>query len=381
MIEGREERRMAQALMRWMFAPVVLAVVLVGAAASELLAARIRIVDLGTLGGASSEATALSNSGHVVGWSTDAAGAVRAFLYRNGAMANLGTLPGGSASYATGINEHGQVVGHGGINEHGPHFSEFTQGFIWDGGNLQPLGALHCPCSFNQRHGTSAAHAINAHGQVVGDSGTVRGESVRHAFVWQNGAMEDIGGGAGSRSISHAFGINGSGQVAGTFEGRAALFQDGTHRDLGTLPGHTGSTARAINAAGVVVGESAVEPASDFRAFLWDGAMRDLGTLPGDTVSQARGVNGAGFVVGWSGTPGGSSRAFLWQRGVMHDLNRFLPAGSGWVLTSAAGINDRGEIAGVGLRNGQSRAFLLTWRPRANPGRLEKLLEPLRRPR
>jgi probable HAF family extracellular repeat protein len=364
-----------------MLAPMLLAALLVGTTATEPLAARARVVDLGTLGGASSEATALDNSGQVVGWATDAGGAVRAFLYRDGAMLNLGTLPGGSSSQATAINEHGQVVGFGGINEHGPQFREFTQGFVWAGGTLQPLGALHCPCTVNQRYGTSAAYAINALGQAVGDSATVRGASVRHAFVWQNSAMQDIGGGAGSLFVSQAFGINGSGQVAGSFDGRAAVFQDGTHHDLGTLPGHTSSVARAINAAGVVVGESAVEPGSDFRAFLWDGAMRDLGTLPGDAVSQARGINGTGLVVGWSGTPGVSSRAFLWKGGAMHDLNGFLPAGSGWVLTSAAGINDRGEIAGVGIHDGQSRAFLLTWRPPWSPVRREKLLDLLRRPR
>src|SRR5262245_17966926 len=140
-----------------MIALSLLALSFVAVAATAPLAARFRVVDLGTLGGASSEATGLNNSGEVVGWSRDETGAARAFLYRDGAMVNLGTLPGGSASFATAINDLGQVVGYGGINEFGPQFREFTQGFFWDAGAMRPMGALFCPCSFNQRYGTSAA--------------------------------------------------------------------------------------------------------------------------------------------------------------------------------------------------------------------------------
>src|SRR5262249_55607733 len=37
-----------------------------------------------------------------------------------------------------------------------------------------------------------------------------------------------------------------------------------------------------------------------------------------------------------------------------------LPAGSGWVLQSAAGISDGGQIAGTGTLNGVTRGFLLS---------------------
>jgi len=106
--------------------------------------------------------------------------------------------------------------------------------------------------------------------------------------------------------------------------------------------------------------------------------MHDLGTLPGDAVSQARGINTDGLVVGWSGTAGGNSRAFIWFRGMMLDLNVFLHPHSGWVLTSAAGINDRGEIAGAGLHDGQPRAFLLTWDNGSDKPALDKLLDRLK---
>lgn len=44
----------------------------------------------------------------------------------------------------------------------------------------------------------------------------------------------------------------------------------------------------------------------------------------------------------------------------MRNLNRLIPANSGWQLTVARAINDAGQIVGDGILNGQQRAFLLT---------------------
>jgi len=55
---------------------------------------------------------AATGSGQVVGVSDAADGYWHAFLWQNGAMTNLGTLPGGTRSEAYGINDLGQVVGY-----------------------------------------------------------------------------------------------------------------------------------------------------------------------------------------------------------------------------------------------------------------------------
>jgi probable HAF family extracellular repeat protein len=87
--------------------------------------------------------------------------------------------------------------------------------------------------------------------------------------------------------------------------------------------------------------------------------MRRLGALPGDDASEARAINVTGHVVGRSGAADFSrSRAVLWQGGVPVDLNS-IAAAPGWALSSATGINDVGQVVGVGLRDGQIRAFRL----------------------
>jgi probable HAF family extracellular repeat protein len=74
------------------------------------------MTDLGTLGGSYSFANAINDSGQIVGYSTTSAAqnpakAGDAFLYNNGTMTNLGTLPGFSSSFATAINDSRQIVG------------------------------------------------------------------------------------------------------------------------------------------------------------------------------------------------------------------------------------------------------------------------------
>jgi probable HAF family extracellular repeat protein len=148
--------------------------------------------------------------------------------------------------------------------------------------------------------------------------------------------------------------------------------QDGSAHELPSLGGTVntsliavGNRAIAINSQGQIVGGSTLPGNTTAHAVLWPNktSILDLGTLPGDSVSGALSINDQGDVVGVSNDASGNPRAFLWQNGVMYDLNdpAVIPAGSPLFLLFAAGINSRGEISGFGLTSSfEVHAFLAT---------------------
>ena len=318
------------------------------------------LTDLGTLGGPDSEAAALNVYGEVAGTSTIANGQRRAFRYRNGQMLDLGTLIGGQFSEAAAISDSGAVVGYSGWNCCGPAFQQMRLGFVWQDGALRSTDYLYCICSYNRRTGESRAYAINARGRVVGHSLNLR-------FVWQAFSWERD---RGIRSIvefdfreggleSVAYGVNARDDVVGEHGGRAFLIRDGVRDVLGVLDGDVSSSARAVNAISQVAGFSTAADGAR-RAFVWDGTMRALPHLARSVSSEALAINVQGEIVGRSGNRDLSeARAIVWRRGVATDLNSQVAA-PGWLLVTATGINDVGQIVGTALRGGQRRAYLLT---------------------
>jgi probable HAF family extracellular repeat protein len=296
------------------------------------------LIDLGTLGGAFSDAVAINDAGQVVGVSETASGQLHGFLWHNGMMTDLGTL-GGSFSAAVAINDAGQVVGVSQIASGQFH------GFLWHNGVMTDLGTLG--------GSDTVAVAINASGQVVGRS--VAADGHLHGFLWHNGVMTDLGTLGGS--FSAAVALNKGGQVVGVsetanFELHGFLWQNGVMTDLGT-PGGAFSEATAINAAGQVVGQSRTASGED-HAFLWqDGVMTDLGTL-GGSFSAALALNEGGQVAGASQTASGQLHGFLWHNGMMTDL-----ATLGGSFSDAVAINDKGQLVGVSeTASGQLHGFL-----------------------
>ena len=72
------------------------------------------------------------------------------------------------------------------------------------------------------------------------------------------------------------------------------------------------------------------------------------------------GVNDSSQVVGWMGQTTNFERAFSWDNCETVDLNNRIAPDSGWQLLHATAINERGQIVGYGLFQGQQVGFLLT---------------------
>jgi probable HAF family extracellular repeat protein len=322
-------------------------VLLTAAFAPAARAQSYAITNLGTFNG-DSFVSGVNAGGLVAGYANTVQNAQpRACLYQDGGINNLGTL-GGAASQSHGINASGVVVGES-LTAAG-----LTHAFSYAGdGPMQDIGTLG--------GNFAIATGINDSGTITGYAGDANNNS--HSFIRSGGVMTDLGTLGGSES--YATGINASGQVVGyaqdaTYADHAYLYTPNVGmKDIGTLGGSY-AFANAINNSGEVVGDSFVAIGGNTqRAFSYlNRVMTDLGTLGGDN-SNAHAINNQGAIVGTSNLADGSNAPFLYRNGAMVNINTFLPANSGWVLTDAYGINDSGLIVGNGTFNGQARAFLL----------------------
>ena len=108
------------------------------------------------------------------------------------------------------------------------------------------------------------------------------------------------------------------------------------------------NAAFAIDNSGQIVGISDRSGDATTYAVLWqNGATTNLGVLPGDVTSVAYDIDAQCQVVDDSCDAAFNCRAFLWDHGVVMDLNSPTPLASPLYLTGVGGINDEGEIAGT----------------------------------
>ncbi|MGA2853484.1 MAG: Ig-like domain-containing protein, partial [Verrucomicrobiota bacterium] len=229
---------------------------------------------------------------------------------------------------------------------------------------LLALISCRCPGQSYQLTDLGALIGTNSYAQGINNQGQVVGYWVTtnrsHAFLYQAGAVTDLGllGGTNNYALS----INNVGQVVGFAEttngSRAFLYQDGVITNLGSLGG-SGSYAFGINGSGQIVGH--VDTLNGARAIMYDtGSVINIGTL-GGTNSYAFGINNVLQVAGSSLTAdNATTHAFLWQSGIINDLNQLQTNTGGWELIDAHGINDFGNIVGWGVISNQEHAFVFS---------------------
>ena len=286
------------------------------------------VIDLGAPAGGISTAQAINAVGQVAGTNTpvgpDVNGplSLRPFLWTEGlGMLDLKTSPrlDFSPVDATHVNALGQVAG-ASLRITNPFFVFGSHVFLWTpGSGIRDLDTLGGD--------TSTVAALNDVGQVAGSSTIEPGPSRgpvpprQHAFLWTAmGGMQDLGTLGGRNSEARA--LNALGQVAGNsdtangtdlfapYSAHAFLWSPsgptaGRMLDLGTLGGEATSLAVGLNDSGQVVGTSSNNsPDSLPHAFIWTAAegLVDLNTrIPkapaGLIVSQAIAISQTGAIL------------------------------------------------------------------------------------
>ncbi len=190
-------------------------------------------------------AMAINNAGQIAGGYQAPNTQTHAFIWTNGTLKDLGTLPGGNSSAAYGINTFGAVAGYGSTAS-GTFHALFS-----NGNGLKDLGTFGGANSYGM--------AIDDAGEVVGSAQTSPGNL--NAFEWNSSTgLVNLGTLGGTQS--YAYGINNSGSIVGyslTADGlqHAFLYSTGPMLDLNNfLPLNSGWTINAaygINASGDIV--------------------------------------------------------------------------------------------------------------------------------
>jgi uncharacterized membrane protein len=301
-----------------------------------------------------------------------------AVVWKDGVMTTLGRLPDGTFSSASSINASGVAVGDG------------------DTGNGRPQSWMSTPSGLVNIFPNNGG---NTHALFIGDNGFMGGYYTKslsgrpsswHGAIWTIDPKDprkiretDLPQLANvsvdaKASGSFPFDFNQLGQAAGyqvgDIIGQHAVFWDGDSRhtivDLGVFGQDWTSVAWGINDLGQVVGES--HPPASSRAVFWDNdaahTVRELPPLPGDNYTAAFMINNLGQVVGTSAydEPGtwnvSHPRYVIWRDGAVYDVESLLDpvSGAGWTITWVSGINNLGQMVGIGYQDGVMKVFLMT---------------------
>ena len=252
-------------------------------------------VDLGTLGGESSYASALNDRGEIVGSSQVADGTWHGFRWRQGKMTDLGELR------PVGINNRGDIIG-----------TTDTSAFLRRGKRLIDLGPGIYPVALNDR------------AQVIGVGAT--------PLLWSAGKLRPL-------PLGSVSGINRAGHISGSIGSHAAVLRRGQVTDLGAAAFDRSNTYD-LNDRGWVIGWH-FSPTQYERGILWRaGRPTDVGTLGGDSTHLTA-INNRGQILGTSHLADGTEHPVLWQSGHLIDLTtRGVDPNH-----DLADLNDRGQIA------------------------------------
>jgi probable HAF family extracellular repeat protein len=251
---------------------------------------------------------------------------------------DLGAVPGDSVSVGYSLNDLGQAAGTS-SSPSGAIPTLFSDGAAIDLGTLVPGDV-------------AVATGINQSAEVVGYEFEYSngGDGLSHAVLYSNGTMYDIHSPSLFPSGTSATAINASGVVVG--EGhldndsfQVFLYSNGQIVNLGP-PGSYQAAPAAINDSGEIIGNYYTS-STDNGPFLYsNGRFTKLAAGPPGTTVTANAINNNGVIVGAISynTNSTVSHAALYSNGVWKDLGTLPGATTG---TAAVGINTAGQIIAV----------------------------------
>jgi hypothetical protein len=295
------------------------------------------------------------------------------------------------------INDRGQVLlGRDGYSE---DWNYFEEGRLWDNGTIILLDRIYSQLNnsgqmilykyFRDTDGMiinitdpdyTVISDLNDSGKYVGESRSAENSLYQErATIWDHTAgtqQQIVAVPEWSHGGSWAAAVNNFDQVTGFFNdetGSEAFLWD--NRNDSVLPlGDNIFDAMDINDKTQILCGFKDENGNICRG-IWDhGNVTNIGNWHADSLNDLGQVVGEYFTYVGPG-PGVliiNDGARLWEKGILYDLNDLIPAGSGWDIQTAVEINNRNQIVGTGILNGEGHGYLLT--PVPEPGTMGLLL-------
>ena len=289
--------------------------------------------------------TCINDNGEVVGSISIADEESYPVLWIGHSLTKLPCPIGRPWGEAASINTTGDIIGYAYSDWGKTHLGGDYRAVLWHDGQVSEL-----PMPRNYR--LSRGIAINDRGDVLCSLGEI--PTPFHSCLRSKGHEWTLEGAA--------FGLSQDGAVVGFANdayGRAhaCVWTDGRPEAQDPLPGCRTSSADSINATGDIAGEC-----NSGQAFIRTSSGAAFITTADTPWAIAEGMNDKREIVGLGRHKQGSevSYPFLWRDGKILDLNQAIPADSGFVIGSALGINNRGQIIVTGTFRGTDAAAVLT---------------------
>jgi len=249
-----------------------------------------------------------------------------AYQYASNSGFTAFTVPGSTSTYASGVNNQGQIVG-----------SSDLGGFLDTNGVFTSVVYPGATSTFPQ--------GINDSGEVVGWYEDAF--QIDHGFTELNGVYSSLD--YPGAADTYLYGVNDLGDVVGNYccigsnQKQGFLYSNGVFTAI-NVPGAQSTGVFSINNNGIMAGNYCTAPCGGVSGFVDDNSVFTTIDYPGAVFTSLQGINDNGDLAGTWGTntPGQGGAFVFWNQS-----HQFVSFGLGGPDdTSANGINISGETVG-----------------------------------